>query len=450
MVDISDIQYRERIKTANQSSNGEATPDVSDKPIKLGDFSKLFSELLSPAQHRTDSASGLSEESSYNEDESSPRGLINSQASRLPPTSLGHASEQALHDISRTTRTQDTAAQRPQPNIIRYNLRRDVQSIFANGHSTSVPDEPTSSSSPSSSSFSAASTAVDQGTSYQASICGRGHRVIEQSVFLTNPHPECPECSARSKLDKSKLDKFPSRMGGEPSSIEDRHRALMMGLVPYRARDAAMAEKYPDITSQGIHVFVDMSNIDIGYQTTLKESRSIHKSSRLSPLPHLNLQLLTKILIRDRPVTALNVCCSTLPGRSEPRYVQQLRELGYHIDLRERKRVNDGLFSTKAPETLRYVEDLVDETLQVRIAESVMEHFHKPGTIVLATGDAKPSVHSDGFFSYMQRALRMGWNVEVISWRGSLSLRWTDRQWTSQWNGKFRVIQLDEFLEILK
>ncbi|PON31124.1 hypothetical protein TGAM01_v200544 [Trichoderma gamsii] len=160
------------------------------------------------------------------------------------------------------------------------------------------------------------------------------------------------------------MDKISSRVSGESLLIEKKHRALMMGLVPYRTRDASMAQNYPDITSQGIHVFVDMSNIDIGYQTTLKESRSIHKSSRLSPMPHLNLELLTKILIRDRPVTALNVCCSTLPGRSEPRYVQQLRELGYHIDLRERKRVNDGLFSAKAPETLRYVEDLVDETLQ--------------------------------------------------------------------------------------
>lgn len=449
MVDTSDTQYIDRTKTANQSRNGKATPDASDKPIKLGDFSKLFSEFLHPAQHRIDSASDISEKSGYNDDESPPRGLITPQASRLPSTALELASEQSLHDsTSRTIRTQEASAQRPQPNIVRYNLRRDVQSIFANGHSTSVlssSELASSSSSTSSSSFSAASTAVDHGTSYQASLCGRGHRVVEQSVLLASSHSECSEC-----LVQSKIDKISSRVSGETFLIEEKHRALMMGLVPHRARDAAMAKKYPDITSQGIHVFVDMSNIDIGYQTTLKESRSIHKSSRLSPMPHLNLELLTKILIRDRPVTALNVCCSTLPGRSEPRYVQQLRELGYHIDLRERKRVNDGLFSAKAPETLRYVEDLVDETLQVRIAESVMEHFHNPGTIVLATGDAKPAIHSDGFFSYMQRALRMGWNVEVISWKSSLSLRWTDRQWASQWNGKFRVTELDEFLEILK
>ncbi|KAH6608844.1 hypothetical protein Trco_002190 [Trichoderma cornu-damae] len=151
-----------------------------------------------------------------------------------------------------------------------------------------------------------------------------------------------------------------------------------MDLIPYRIRDAVMAEKHPSITSQGIHVFVDMSNIDIGYQNTLKGGRSVGENTRFSPLPHLNLQFLTKILVRDRPVVALNVCCSTIPGRSEPRYVQQLREMGYHVDLRERKKVEGGLPSAKASDNLRYVEDLVDETLQVRIAESVMEYFHKP------------------------------------------------------------------------
>ncbi|UKZ49502.1 hypothetical protein TrVGV298_003749 [Trichoderma virens] len=224
-----------------------------------------------------------------------------------------------------------------------------------------------------------------------------------------------------------------------------------MNLVPYQVRDASMAEKLPSITSQGVHVFVDMSNIDIGYQRTLKGFRRLDEHTRLSPVPHLNLQFLTKILVRDRPVVALNVCCSTLPGRSEPRYVQQLRDLGYHVDLRERKRILEGgLTFTGAPDTLRFVEDLVDETLQVRIAESVMEYFRTPGTIVLATGDAKPSPHSDGFFSYVERALKMGWNVEVVSWRGNLSLRWIDRQWTAQWHDKFRVILLDEFLDVLK
>lgn len=225
----------------------------------------------------------------------------------------------------------------------------------------------------------------------------------------------------------------------------------MMNLVPFRVRDASIAEKHPTITSQGVHVFVDMSNIDIGYQRTLKGFRRLDENTRLSPVPHLNLQFLTEILVRDRPVVALNVCCSTLPGRSEPRYVQQLRELGYHVDLRERKGVLEGgLTFTGSTDTLRFVEDLVDETLQVRMAESVMEYFLTPGTIVLATGDAKPSPHSDGFFSYVERALKMGWNVEVVSWRGNLSQRWIDRQWTSQWRDKFRVILLDEFLEVLK
>jgi hypothetical protein len=443
MVDIPDIQYIERTKTVNQSSSDEAIPYASAKPIKLGDFSKLFSELLNPTQHRKDPTSALLERSNYNENESSTPSLTAAQAARLPSTALERVLEQSLYDSSRTFRTKDASAQRSQPSITNHNPRYDVKHILTKGRNTNVSCGTASSSSSSSSTSSALSTTAHQSVLCRGSTCVKGSRFVGQPIFLTTSHPECPECSARSRTNK-----LPSRARGELN--EDTHRTLMMDLVPYRVRDAVMAEKYPSITSQGIHVFVDMSNIDIGYQSTLREVRCLDKGTRFSPLPHLNLQLLTKILVRDRPVTALNVCCSTVPGRSEPRYVQQLREMGYHIDLRERKRVNDGLVSTKASDNLRYVEDLVDETLQVRIAESVMEYFHEPGTIVLATGDAKPSVHSDGFFSYMQRALRMGWNVEVVSWRGSLSLRWTDTQWMSQWRDKFRVIELDEFLDILK
>lgn len=135
--------------------------------------------------------------------------------------------------------------------------------------------------------------------------------------------------------------------------------------------------------------------------------------------------------------------------------MQDLRDLGYHVDVRERKRVeNSGhnfhrskssfLCASKA--VSRYVEDLVDETLQTRIAEAVMEYFQEPGTIVLATGDAKPAQYSDGFFRYVERALRMGWNVELVAWQGSLSSSWKNLEWTSTWGERFRVIELDHFI----
>ncbi|KAJ4862260.1 hypothetical protein T069G_03214 [Trichoderma breve] len=412
MIDPPGIHYIDRIETVDQSSNYDAASSSSytpAKPIKLGDFSKLFVEFLDSPQHRYDPGPDLLERSDYDDDYSSAQIALKPASLSSTPSSYGP--ELSL------------PAKRPSTNIVRHDL--PYLSPPACRHPSS-----------------------------QGCICGRGRRRVGQTDLLTSSSPECLECSPPSNTmhhSRSWMNKLPSNVREKLRLKDDRHRALMMNLVPYRVRDASMAEKHPTITSQGVHVFIDMSNIDIGYQRTLKGFRRLDENTRLSPVPHLNLQFLTKILVRDRPVVALNVCCSTLPGRSEPRYVQQLRELGYHVDLRERKGVIEGgLNFTGASDTLRFVEDLVDETLQVRIAESVMEYFLTPGTIVLATGDAKPSPHSDGFFSYVERALKMGWNVEVVSWRGNLSQRWIDRHWTSQWRDKFRVILLDEFLEVLK
>jgi hypothetical protein len=78
-----------------------------------------------------------------------------------------------------------------------------------------------------------------------------------------------------------------------------------------------------------------------------------------------------------------------------------------------------------------------------------MEHFSRPGTLVMATGDAKPAKYSDGFFTYADRALKMGWHVEVVSWRSSLSNSWRNPEWTAQWGDKFRVIELDDYIDDL-
>ncbi|KAK4066095.1 uncharacterized protein Triagg1_8163 [Trichoderma aggressivum f. europaeum] len=433
MIDPPDIHYIDRIETVDQSSNDDAASSsyTSANPIKLGDFSKLFAEFLDspPPQHRYDPGPDFLARSDY-DDDYSPAQIV------LEPASLSSTPSSYGPELL-------PPAKRSHTSIVHHDLPCDIKALpsseqhidSAYGTTSSPPD-------------------LSPSACRHPSSQGRGRRRAGQSDFLTSSSPECPECSPPANTmrhSRSLMNKLPSDVREKLRLKDDRHRALMMNLVPYRMRDASMAGKHPTITSQGIHVFVDMSNIDIGYQKTLKGSQRINANTRLSPVPHLNLQFLTKILVRDRPVVALNVCCSTLPGRSEPRFVQQMRELGYHVDLRERKGVLDGgLTFTGAPDTLRYVEDLVDETLQVRIAESVMEYFRTPGTIVLATGDAKPSPHSDGFFSYVERALKMGWNVEVISWRGNLSQRWIDREWTSQWHDKFRVILLDEFLEALK
>ncbi|EXV06192.1 LabA-like protein [Metarhizium robertsii] len=245
---------------------------------------------------------------------------------------------------------------------------------------------------------------------------------------------------------------------GVKSTPDQQHESLSLKLVPLRAADTILAIQDDQIAGNGVHIFLDMSNINISFQCALRGKFSIKEHARFVPLPQLNLQFLTEILVRDRKIMTLNAGCSVLPHRQEPRFVQELRDLGYRVDLRERKRENHDFKAGEASSSEefvfsrnggRYVEELVDETLQTRIAESVMEFFKDQGTLVIATGDARPAKYSDGFFAYAERALRMGWNVEVVSWRASLSSHWNRPNWVEQWSGRFRVIELDDYIDHL-
>lgn len=223
------------------------------------------------------------------------------------------------------------------------------------------------------------------------------------------------------------------------------HEILGVKLIIQHTNDRITSIGHPRIISNGIHVFLDLSNIEISFQHTLKLRHGLSDSVRFSAAPKLNLEFLNEILTRGRPAHSLYVGCSMKPGDKEPRYVRDLNDLGYHVDLRKRK-LDD---SDPSEQRARYVEDLVDETLQTRIGEAVMEYHTKQGTIVLATGDAKPAQYSDGFFQYVNRALRMGWNVEVVSWKSSLSEAWRNLNSSGKWGAKFRIIELDDFVDEL-
>ncbi|KAL6400361.1 hypothetical protein AUP68_16061 [Ilyonectria robusta] len=236
-------------------------------------------------------------------------------------------------------------------------------------------------------------------------------------------------------------------------SKEAKHESLVNKLVNERVQDRILGFEKPDVESNGVHVFIDMSNISISFLKAVRARYSLPDAVRFTPLPSLNLSFLHELLVRGRGTKVLNAGCSIRPNRAEPTYIQDLRDLGYRVDLRQRRVDSQG---GQAPDETRgdsgnprYVEDMVDETLQIRIGESVMKYFDKPGTLILATGDARPAKFSDGFFIYAERALKMGWNVEVVSWKASLSGAWTNPTWAKPWGDRFRVIELDGYLDDL-
>ncbi|KAF5626440.1 cell wall glucanase [Fusarium sp. NRRL 52700] len=230
-----------------------------------------------------------------------------------------------------------------------------------------------------------------------------------------------------------------------------KHEGLMRKLVHERVIDSMICKDYPTIAENGIHVFVDMSNIIIGFQKAIRVRFGLPESSRFVPLPQMNLAFFHELLTRDRNAEWLNVGCSVRPNRNEPTFVQELKDLGYRVDLRSRRPEQSGAddHSTFEAGGFRYVEDMVDETLQIRISESVMQYFEEPGTLVIATGDARPAKYSDGFLTQAQRALKMGWSVEVVSWKASLSSAWTTLLKDQSIGSRFRIIELDQFLDEL-
>jgi hypothetical protein len=233
--------------------------------------------------------------------------------------------------------------------------------------------------------------------------------------------------------------------------------------------DRLTEKTYPHAANNGVYVFLDTSNIEISFRKALRVKLGIPETAILMPAPNLNMEFLNKILVRDRHSVSKNAGCSYRPGRPKPHAVRELSACGFHVDVRERKLQDDQqqqlgtspINSNKrnfhvlgsrrdnasSADNGHYVEDLVDETLQTRIYESVMENFERPGTLVLATGDGKAAKYSDGFFSCANRALKMGWNVELVSWGLSLSSVWKDDEWSRQWGGRFRLIFLDSYLD---
>jgi hypothetical protein len=96
----------------------------------------------------------------------------------------------------------------------------------------------------------------------------------------------------------------------------------------------------------------------------------------------------------------------------------------------------------------RMIEQGVDEILHLKILESVVD-AEKPGTMVLATGDAAQAEYSQGFMAMAERALKKGWAVELVSWSKNISAMYRRKEWQEAWGERFKIITLDDYAEEL-
>jgi len=81
------------------------------------------------------------------------------------------------------------------------------------------------------------------------------------------------------------------------------------------------------------------------------------------------------------------------------RYFEQL---GATVETQERGAIGGG-------------EVAVDQAIQFSMLQRVID-ADKPGTILLLTGDGNGHLDGKGFIAALQRAVKMGWNIEVASW----------------------------------
>lgn len=249
---------------------------------------------------------------------------------------------------------------------------------------------------------------------------------------------------------------------------------LLQKLMPLARADAILRSKDPVTAGAGIHVFVDLSNIVIGFYNFLKLTRGIPVTKRIPP-PPFSFENLALVLERNRPAIKKIVAGSLVKAhpRRWPQYMQEAENCGYEMNILQRVPKNSlspnqrgrrfasteqewttsGGDSSDDPAlmtgTLKRAEQGVDELLHLKMVQSLVDCADAPGTIVLATGDAAAAEFSDGFKSNVERALNRGWTVELYAWTKGTSSSWKDAEFNLKWGDKFKLFELDPFVEEL-
>ncbi|KAF2206383.1 hypothetical protein CERZMDRAFT_72168 [Cercospora zeae-maydis SCOH1-5] len=183
----------------------------------------------------------------------------------------------------------------------------------------------------------------------------------------------------------------------------------------------------------------------------------------MAHLPQANLSFegLALLMERRRPV-AKRVLAGSYPWL--PAF-DKAKAIGYQMNMFEkvykaRELTDRQLYfqhgsgsSTETSTAPQYapakmIEQGVDEILHLKMLESIVD-YEVPSTMVLATGDAAQAEYSEGFMAMAERALKKGWNVELISWSKNISKAYLKSNWTGAWDGRFKIIYLDDFAEEL-
>jgi len=204
------------------------------------------------------------------------------------------------------------------------------------------------------------------------------------------------------------------------------------------------------ISNDPIHVFIDNSNILVGFLAHCKQHAKRSKGlSGQRPKPTLNYNALFTILERER-----NIARKVLVA-SSPLYqpLEIADQAGYEVSVLKRVKSDSNftqadLSDYQSPFEIEK-EQCVDELLHLKILESLLD-YHAPATLVLASGDGKDAEYFEGgFHRCVIKALERGWKVEIISWKRQFSQNFLNRKFLNKWEGQYHVVYLDWFAKEL-
>ncbi|KAI4592463.1 hypothetical protein KJ359_011160 [Pestalotiopsis sp. 9143b] len=212
-----------------------------------------------------------------------------------------------------------------------------------------------------------------------------------------------------------------------------------------------------------VHTFIDMSNIFIGFQDTAKTSQGLPVSARVTFAP-FSFEHLAFVLERGRNTVKRKLAGSVRHAHQMnnlPIHIADAQTYGYDCKILHQvvkldqnqplpyspyNSADEARTGILCPRT-KLGEQGVDEALHLSMQDSILDAQGSPGIMVLGTGDAKPAEFSDGFAHYAIKALKHGWQVEVVSWRKCLSSEWKKSPFKDKYAEQFRVIILDDFFD---
>lgn len=176
-----------------------------------------------------------------------------------------------------------------------------------------------------------------------------------------------------------------------------------------------------------VYIYWDNSNIFHEAQR-LAEERNSDTDARNRVRIHF--ERIFQLAHAGRPVGRA-IAAGSVPPEMRQLW-NRLENQGVAVHLFDRGRVERG------------EQDMPDRVLQLRMLEDALDNHGAPGIVVLLTGDGAGYTQGSGFHSTLERMHRLGWGVEILSWRHACNRRM--REWVQE-KGVF--VALDDFYDAI-